>query len=584
MRQVEKVTEFVTDGVECGASLVRIGIDKDHRTGPGLRIDEHREFPIRLGLLSEQEVEGPPVIVDRDAAIVGHQIAQLRFIRPWFVNQFTRWERVAPHHLDPDADVGENRAEIDHPIPGRRGQRQYREIVRPVDLEHRSNPTILPELRQIVAKTNPGEIGIRPARSRIGQKIRWTGLHQRCVVRTSGNQSGQHKQSQRPENQHKRIVPQSARARQANDGSNKKLRGVVFSAGRAASVPRSPPTFLVGAGDMNTSQRTKRQILFFLAINSVLTAGVFFRMLTGGGDSMPMVMLMMWIPAISSFVTMAVFRVPLSSLGWRPGRLRYLVQSYSLPIAVAVVAYGLVWMAGFADVYVDEVIDYKWARMLGLELPVHPAVGIGSKILWGFLLISFFVLGEEIGWSGFLVPRLLEVASVPATSLIVGLYWSVWHLPALVGGIYGSSTSLWYAVPGISIVFIAVSLMRTILVAKSGSLWTGTLLHLSHNIILMGIFFDLTVKTDTAGILVSESGLVTGLIYMAVAIAFWRWNAKADGEVVVSGTTRDASEISTFERGGHQFQAEVSSDSKPSQKKPRRVTRSKYGTNSPFDR
>ena len=165
---------------------------------------------------------------------------------------------------------------------------------------------------------------------------------------------------------------------------------------------------------MNTSRGTVRQIVFFLSINTLMTAVVFAWMLSGGGDSMPLVMLMMWIPAFSAFITLAVYREPLSSLGWRPGRLRYFVESYTLPIVVAVVAYGLVWMTGFAEVYVDEVTTYRWVRMLGFDLPVHPAVGIASKILWGFLLIILFVLGEKIGWSGFLVPKLLKVTSVPA--------------------------------------------------------------------------------------------------------------------------------------------------------------------------
>ena len=47
------------------------------------------------------------------------------------------------------------------------------------------------------------------------------------------------------------------------------------------------------------------------------------------------------------------------------------------------------------------------------------------------LQFAVFVLvaGEEIGWRGFLLPRLLpRVGSWPA-SVIVGVVWAVWHLP-----------------------------------------------------------------------------------------------------------------------------------------------------------
>lgn len=283
---------------------------------------------------------------------------------------------------------------------------------------------------------------------------------------------------------------------------------------------------------MTPFQRTLHQVLTFLAVNVVLTAGVFALMFSGPGDSMGMVLLMMWTPAAAAFITLAIFRESPSSLGWRFGRLRYLVESYALPVGVAAVAFGAVWLSGLAEMTFDGAANYRWAEMLGLELPVHPVVGIGSKMLCGFLLFTVFIVGEEIGWSGFLVPKLLKVTSVPVASLIVGLYWTAWHAPAIVGGMYGHGAPLWITLVGITVVFTAVSLMRTVLVAKSGSLWSGTLLHLSHNTVLVGIGFDITVKTDLAKILVSESGLITALVYSVVAIAYWKRNRD-----VVSGPT-----------------------------------------------
>lgn len=40
-------------------------------------------------------------------------------------------------------------------------------------------------------------------------------------------------------------------------------------------------------------------------------------------------------------------------------------------------------------------------------------------------------LGEEGGWRGYLLPRLLERGSEPRASLIVGLVWALWHLPIM---------------------------------------------------------------------------------------------------------------------------------------------------------
>lgn len=37
--------------------------------------------------------------------------------------------------------------------------------------------------------------------------------------------------------------------------------------------------------------------------------------------------------------------------------------------------------------------------------------------------------GEEIGWRGFLLPKVAARAGLPAASVIVGLIWALWHLP-----------------------------------------------------------------------------------------------------------------------------------------------------------
>lgn len=249
-------------------------------------------------------------------------------------------------------------------------------------------------------------------------------------------------------------------------------------------------------------------------------------MFNGAKDNMGAVLLMMFTPGISAVVTSLIFKDKIRNYGWKPGKIRFLTFAYAMPLLISIVAYGLVWLSGYAEFTTEEVINYKWAKIIGFELPAPFIIGLFSKMSLGFLFACIPVFGEELGWSGFLTPKLLKIASVPGTSLIVGLFWAVWHYPAIIGGFYGTGTPLWIALPGFTMVLTGYSFLRTVLIQKSKSLWTGVVLHASGNTILMGIFYEMTVHKDYAAYLVSETGIVTGIVCIASALIFWKMQTK----------------------------------------------------------
>ncbi|MBN1822092.1 MAG: CPBP family intramembrane metalloprotease [Prolixibacteraceae bacterium] len=263
-------------------------------------------------------------------------------------------------------------------------------------------------------------------------------------------------------------------------------------------------------------------IKLFFVILTILTTVVFVWMFNNLQNKRSIAMLMMWIPGISAFITSAVTGENIRSYGWRPGKLKYLGWAYILPFAIAIVVYGIVWLSGIAEFTPDEVRNYRWARYLGFETPAPFWIGFVSKAVIYTITVSVLTLGEEIGWSGFLTPRLLKLHSVPVTGIFVGLIWSVWHYPAIIGGVYGYNAPLWIALPGFSLVLIGNSIIKTALIARSKSLWVGVLLHSSHNIILMSMFWEMTVKTKYTSYWVSETGILTAVIYLIAGYLFWK--------------------------------------------------------------
>jgi uncharacterized protein len=109
---------------------------------------------------------------------------------------------------------------------------------------------------------------------------------------------------------------------------------------------------------------------------------------------------------------------------------RYYLIALLAPVAVIGAAAALLALAGQAH----------------LVPPGEPLTLI-LVLLLAVLLLPEIVLafGEEYGWRGYLLPRLLPLGEVRAT-LLIGPIWSLWHLPVLISGTLLGGNALWVAV------------------------------------------------------------------------------------------------------------------------------------------
>jgi len=111
------------------------------------------------------------------------------------------------------------------------------------------------------------------------------------------------------------------------------------------------------------------------------------------------------------------------------------VRRLTWPWVVAVVAipFGLQIASGAFDGLLGGA-GPSWGEAAGAFL-ADPATQILS--LWIISLVPFF---EEMGWRGYAQDRLMERHGAVGASVILGVVWSVWHLPAFfVPGTYHAS-------------------------------------------------------------------------------------------------------------------------------------------------
>jgi uncharacterized protein len=76
------------------------------------------------------------------------------------------------------------------------------------------------------------------------------------------------------------------------------------------------------------------------------------------------------------------------------------------------------------------VLSYGLMRLLGLPLPTLQFPVLAAPVM--FLAFLIAALGEELGWSGYIIDPMQERWNALQASLLVGLVWATWHIVPLV--------------------------------------------------------------------------------------------------------------------------------------------------------
>jgi len=102
-------------------------------------------------------------------------------------------------------------------------------------------------------------------------------------------------------------------------------------------------------------------------------------------------------------------------------------------------------------------------------------------LLLGYPLTVFLVLGEEIGWRGYLQEKLIGSLGSFKGIVILGLVWGIWHMPIALQGYNFPNHPYIEAFITYPLVGIALSLIIAYLGFNRYSIFIGALLHASNN-------------------------------------------------------------------------------------------------------
>jgi membrane protease YdiL (CAAX protease family) len=203
--------------------------------------------------------------------------------------------------------------------------------------------------------------------------------------------------------------------------------------------------------------------------------------------------LWMTTPTVATLIMLLVVtRDGYSREGWKALGVHRLGLSvwwiaFGVTLVVTVAATAIVWATSLASIVV----------------PDYGIVGVITDFF--FVVVVFtptFVLAEEIGIRGYLLPKLLPLGMTRAL-LLSGLVWAAWHLILFyLTPLFPTGNALIF-VPLVVGTIVAASFLFGYLRIYTGSVWPGAIAHAVHNSLV-----------DTLGALTATSFPVLVNLYL----------------------------------------------------------------------
>jgi membrane protease YdiL (CAAX protease family) len=187
--------------------------------------------------------------------------------------------------------------------------------------------------------------------------------------------------------------------------------------------------------------------------------------------------------------------------------------AFGLPLVVGSVAYGFAYLLGLAR-FDPPAFPFAVSP---------PLAQFGLNLLFAAIFILLELpssAGEEIGWRGYLLLRMID-AHLPQPILLTSLIWGVWHLPVLFAGVYAVGPSPLLSAAGLMISALAVGAILAWIRLGTGSIWPCIVLHAAWNTIINGAFTPAT-QNATANFWIGEQGILVSVTLVLAALLLRR--------------------------------------------------------------
>jgi membrane protease YdiL (CAAX protease family) len=233
----------------------------------------------------------------------------------------------------------------------------------------------------------------------------------------------------------------------------------------------------------------------------------------------------MWMPGLGAIIaTRLGDKQEFKTLGLgKLGNKKTYLWAWLGPILAVILTGTITWLLGWGKF--DTSFTLIKQSLEGLPevpestLPLLLTAQIAASFTLAPLFNTLFAMGEELGWRGYLLPKLLVLGEIPAM-LISGVIWGLWHAPVILQGHNYPEHPLLGV--GMMIVFtVLLGIFFSWLYLKTKSPWAPALGHGTVNAVAgLPLLFLTGVDLTLGGALTSVSGWLA--LAALVGVLYWK--------------------------------------------------------------
>jgi membrane protease YdiL (CAAX protease family) len=265
---------------------------------------------------------------------------------------------------------------------------------------------------------------------------------------------------------------------------------------------------------MNDLER-KRTIRYIVIFSVLVNVVAWIGPLLGGDPTSPGLGFLIWgtAPILVSVLMRAVTR-DWSDLGARPAIRKnvrwYLVSLLAYPVAIALA------------LFIGSLISAS--SVSGFSMGPYIQAALPAMVIF-----FFFALFEEVGWRGYLAPKMYSLGiNVFLAHALVAVVWASWHLPYIRELSSYTTEGLTTYIPRFYLGLFAFSIVYGEIRILTSSFWPAVLMHWVGNSIanpLVAGFVSFSAGKEYLGS-VGGDGLFMIAFFGLLGVAINRWRSR----------------------------------------------------------